>query len=180
VPSSGKSKSADQSEKQKATASANATATTLVMREPVVSMERAGETGMSSGGRVIPFRGRRPDPESERALLEGFEAALFDVTMMVLGGCGIAPKNVTRRQRLAVSEALRDEQERCGESLQDVAQRSVMMWEEYLKSAWALFRVVGVRQFFAECYWLDDRRWNWDKAALAERRSRTNAGIGMR
>jgi len=152
-------------------------------------MERAGETGMSSGGaartagaKLIPFRGRRPDAEQERARLDGFEAALFDVTMEVLGECGIASKNVTRRQRIAVSEALRDEHERCGEALHAIAVLAVKQWELYLESAWALWRVVGVRQFFAEGYWLQKggHPWDWDKAALAERRNRSNSGIGMR
>jgi hypothetical protein len=180
VPACAKSKSANQEQEQRTTASAKAKATTPVMRSAEVSMERGGEAGMSFG-RVIPFR-RRRDAEAERAQLDGFEAALFDVTMVVLGECGIAPKNVTRRQRIAVSEALRNEAERSGENLSALGAYAINRWDEYLKSAWALWRVVGVRQFFAEGYWLEQsgHPWDWDKAALAERRNRGNAGIGMR
>jgi hypothetical protein len=188
-------KSAWSEQKLEATASAKAKATTQVLQAPEVSTESVVEASLSSGagresyapgfrvsGRVIPFRKRRMDADQERAQLDGFEAALFDVTMVVLGECGIAAKNATRLQRLAVSEALRDEAERSGENLNAVAARAVNRWNLYVESSWALFRVVGVRKFFTEGYWLDKagHPWDWDKAALAKRRSQTNAGIGMR
>lgn len=180
VPECGKSKNADQRQERKATASAKATATTPVLRAPGASIERVGESGLSSAAaRVIPFRGRRLDAEQERAQLDGFEAALFDVTMVVLCECGIARANATRRQRLAVSEALREKALRSGESLSALGALAVNRWNLYLESAWALSRVVGVRQFFAEGYWLEKagHPWDWNYAAIRERRG---SGIGMR
>jgi hypothetical protein len=173
-----KSKSADQEQERRTTASAKAKATTPVMRSAEASMERGGGSGMNSG-RVIPFRGRR-DPEIIRAGLDGFEAALFDETMRVLGECGMGPKSVTRRMRNAVEDALRArmESEQC--SLADAGSYLTERWDLYVECRHSLTNLVEARRFFAEGYWLDDRRWDWSLAAK-EHLSRLGAArTGMR
>ena len=167
--------SADQGQKQEATARATATATTSAIAEALPQRECVGSPAQRPPRRVLPFR-RLRDAAAERERLDGFEAALFDVAMSILCHCGIAPKNATRRQWLAVSEALRDEVQRTGASLQDVEQDACKMWDDYTHAGdeGMLWRVVGAREFFAEGYWrkASGRSWDWDKAALSDRRRR--------
>jgi hypothetical protein len=190
VPACGKSQNADQRQEQTATARATAAATASALRgrrgDPG---NGAGNTGQSLGGaaraagNVIPFAraGReRRDPEVQRAALDGEGAALFDETMRVLGWCGIAVKNTTRRQRDAVSHALRAYADEHGHSLARAGDDACRAWQEYLDAArqGLLRRTVEARRFFEQGYWLSNGTpWDWDQGELKQRR---NAGIGMR
>jgi hypothetical protein len=184
-----KSKSAKTGEKQRTTASANASAKTLPPAAAVTSTESVGEASLSSGpgflvgGNVIPFSRRTRRAADPRDGMDAPAALLFGVTMDVLGECGVAEKNVTRRQRVTVCEALRDEVARSERPLAMVAAGAITRWDEYQDAAREgfLWRVVGVRQFFAEGYWLEaaGHPWDWDKAALAECKRRAGAGVGQ-
>ena len=146
-------------------------------------MERAGGTSRSSGARVLPFARRRRDADPRQGL-DADALLLYEITMNVLGECGVASKNVTRCQRIAVGEALRDEVERSGEALALVAARAITRWDEYLEAhaAGLLFRVVGVKRFFAEGYWLENagHPWDWDKTAMRQMRGKSGTRLGMR
>lgn len=184
-----KSKSADQGQERKATASANATATPSANEAAVASTERVGEASLSSGpgfrvgSNVIPFGRRARRDADPREGLDGEEAALFDETMRVLGACGIAPKNATRRQCNAVTEALRMHVA-CNQdcSIAQAGTVATETWDAYLKahSQGLLWRVVGLQKFFAEGYWLENGHpWDWNASAVADRQRRINSGIGM-
>ena len=161
-------KSAQQrQEQEQATAKATATATAWP------------QTGMSSGGRVIPFRGRPRDPETERAGLDGHAAALFDETMRVLGECGIGPKSMTRRQRVAVSEALVTRADREGCSLAAAGVYLVERRELYLQCRQKLTKLVDVRRFYSAGYCWDDRLWDWTIEAKSRMVEHGKASVGM-
>jgi hypothetical protein len=179
-----KGKSADQGQRPEATASARATATTSSPGAPGVSTESVGSAGLSSGpgfrvgDRVVEFapslRGRRVERE-----LDGVDAALRDETTAVLARCGVAPEISTRRERAAVTAALRMrcDRERC--CVSDAGRFAVAMWEQYLAAAGSgvLYVVVGVRKFFSEGLWLDSARWSYDRERV---RQRSGAAIGTR
>jgi DNA-binding Lrp family transcriptional regulator len=155
--------------KANATARAKATATTSSTEAGWVSMERAGEAGMSS---------RRGRDEAglggggvERGLDE-FDEPVRQAVRWVLGECNVAPATATRTLRKAVGVALLFGIERKGFDLATTAERMVASWHEYMKMGWALYRKLELRRFLCEGLWLDQNRWDWDKQAIRERRQR--------
>jgi hypothetical protein len=179
--SESKGKNAGQEQEQKATASAKATATTSSLRAPGVSTESVGEAGLSSGpgfrvgGAVVEFRGRRQVEEE----LDGLDAAVRDEAIVVLVRCGIPPGTATRRERKAVEAALHMECLRTGKPVADVGRKASNAWLAYVSQSALLYRVVGLRKFLSEGYWLDNGRpWDWNQQALAERQRKLDAGIG--
>lgn len=147
--------------KAKATASAKATATTSSLRKPAVSMECGGKGSVSSGARVLEFRRREVRPA------DGMERALWDEAEHVLRCCGVA--DPTRRMRQTVIASLRLAVDVGDRTVADVGLAMTQSWERYLDHSWALFRNVGVRQFVRDGYWLDERRWDWDRVAMKRR-----------
>jgi hypothetical protein len=163
-----KSKSANQEQEQRTTASASAKATTPVMRAALVSMERGGEAGMSSGD--VPLD--RSSVFWQMGMVEDFAAAVVEETALVLMGCGIAKGNSTQRQRTAVRNALIGYLEQQSVSVDAAGNFAVQQWRMYLDRAEGMVHKVDVRRFFAEGLWLQD----WTSPAY---RSRGEATIGM-
>jgi hypothetical protein len=179
--SESKGKDAGQEQRQRTTASAKATATTSSLGAAGVSAESVGEARMSSGpgfrvgGAVVEFRGRRRVEEE----LDGLDAAVRDEATVVLVRCGIPPGTATRRERKAVEAALHMECLRTGKPAADVGRKASNAWLAYVSQAALLYRVVGLRKFLSEGYWLDNGRpWDWNHQALAERQRKLDAGIG--
>jgi hypothetical protein len=124
------------------------------------------------------------DWQAARALLDGEDAALFDEALAVLLHCGLPAESSTRSQRNAVTAQLGLQAERSGLSVAAVGQVARQRWSEYMGAARAerLYRVVGVREFFAGCLWLGEERWSWKQETAAERedaRRRAQASVGV-
>ncbi len=87
--------------------------------------------------------------------------------------CGTAPESSRRRERNAVTEALRLYAQREGASIADAGEAARTAWRGY-EAAAGSGEMLGVRRFFGEGLWLKPRAWGRRPASAS-----SEAVVGM-
>ncbi len=98
--------------------------------------------------------------------------ALWAEVSEVLVVCGIAPESSRRRERNAVTEALRLYAQREGASIAHAGEAARTAWRGY--EAAGSGEMLGVRRFFSEGLWLKPRAWGRRPASAS-----SGAAVGM-